>query len=130
MEIIDNKKLQYPLRLIAALLLPFILILDIYGLIFIYSSVVDFTYISLILGLSSLFGTIGYIGAWYRITKQRSSMSTKQVTYVRRGLILGITASLLLLGLSFYTQVIITIIFFMFIAFSGIVFLYATPKQI
>jgi len=126
---IDNRMFQFSCRAVAAILFPITLILGVYGCIFLYATVVSFTYIALIFGLSSLLGAVGYISAWYRVTKKYNDMSSRQVQYVRFGLFSGVLSCLLLLGLSMYTQVWSASFLLIFIIVGGAVFVKSTPKH-
>lgn len=75
-----------PLSVIAVFAIP-------HGLILGYAGLTDGGVYNLFAGLSTVFGTVAILGAWYRLIVPRAEMSLPTVRIVRAALYLGIVSS-------------------------------------
>lgn len=130
MVFIERRAFQIVFRVVGIILLPIIIILSIYGAIFLYAGVAKPHFILLTLGVSALLGLLGYFAAIYRVSKKRKSMSQRQVKYTRLGLLLGVTSSLMLLALVVHFDLgLVALLLFIGLCFGGVYFVSATPKN-
>ncbi len=99
-----------------------------HGLVFLYSGVSDRTLWAIVLGVLSVVGTFGVIGAWLRITISSKSMSKTVNAITRFMLFCGLITSTVLgfwwlanNGIDFIT------VFFVVLTSGAVLFIYATP---
>jgi len=129
-EFIESKATKIGLSIFGILLLPLILAAAIHGLIFFIPLFTEFSFISLGIALSSLFGLIGFISAWHRLFLKHLSMSNYQITYIRSCFFLGIASCLIILiGLIHFKLGASAITACVLAMLCGILFVQATPKK-
>lgn len=100
-----------------------------HGLVFLYGGIADGTLWAIILGILSIVGTFGVIGAWVRTIVSTTSMSRKLNTLTRLMLICGLVTSIVL-GIWWLVNngVDLVTVFFVLLSSGAVLFIYATPK--
>ncbi len=102
-DILDNKAFRILFGMFIGIpsTLAFLIVLP-SGLIMGVTGIRDFDVPTLSMGIASIFGAFGVMGAWLRLTKEIDQFSQNQITYLRLLLSGGITATVILLALTIW----------------------------
>lgn len=105
------------------------IVLGFHGLVLLYAGIKEFEIFSFSLGIVTITGFIGIIGAWKRIYSSSKNLSEKEKQSIRSMLIIGFLSSI---ALSYWalssSEKEISLALFM-LSFGALAFIYATPKN-
>ena len=102
-DILDNKSFRVlfgifigiPLAMALLIILPTGFIMGVMG-------IKNFDLPTISMGVASIFGAFGVMGAWLRLTKTMDQLSQKQISYLRLLLSGGITAAGIVLAITIW----------------------------
>ena len=106
-----------------------VVVLGFNGLILGYGGIIEFKLLPFLLGVVTVTGVIGIIGAWKRIYTSTNEMSEKEKQTTRVMLVIGCFSSLALSIWAFSSAEPEIAIFLLVLSFGAVVFIYATPKN-
>ena len=132
MEELLNKKSS---RIIIGVLIatPFTvaaIIFGLYGILMGVGGIAEQSPILISLGLISISGLAGVLGAWRRLVNATNDLSVSEQNKIRIMLFLGLASTLALFAWSIYFKSLEAISIFLLILGLNVFFIYATPKKL
>ena len=129
--ILDNRNFRIVFALLVGAPASFLyLILALHIFVLAPSLIHDFNlYIALFL-LSAILGLFGIAGAWWRLLKRSDKQSRIEKYLLRKSLVSGIVASLILVFTSVESREIELVILTLIITFGGVLFYVGTPNSL
>ncbi len=108
----------------------FSIVLGLHGLILFYAGVKEAELLPLFLGVVTVTGFIGIVGAWKRLLSSTEEMDKKEKRNVRAMLMFGLLSSLALGAWAFSSSEPEIAIILLVLSLGAGVFIYATPEKL
>jgi len=98
-ETLDNKNFRIAFAVLVGIPATFVyFVAAIYGFVLVIASFHNFQLFPASLGVATLLGTLGIVGAWLRLIKRRDNLGARELKFTRASLACGVIASIILLA--------------------------------